>query len=182
VTTKSAAGALHLRHERRQVPADSQADEGAGRRGPDHPTHHMTSQQSSHSGRRPSLLFVCTHNAGRSQLAAGLAELMTGGTVAVSSAGTEPDAAVSPEVLASLAELGIDRSDQVPRLVTAKLMAQADVVVSLRPGLSLPGNVDGQVEVWQLPEPHEWTVDGIRPLREHLRRRLELLLSDLSRG
>jgi protein-tyrosine-phosphatase len=123
------------------------------------------------------VLFVCVHNAGRSQLAAGLAAHYAGGAVRVMSAGTEPDAQVSATVLESLAELGIDRSDQVPTLVTAELVERADVVVALKPGLDLPG--DPSVQVWPLPDPAGWDVEGIRPLREHLDARVRALLDEL---
>ena len=84
----------------------------------------------------PTVLFVCVHNAGRSQLAAGLAAHHAGTTVQVLSAGTDPDTQVDAVALASLAELGIDRSDQVPTRLTDDLLTQADVVVTLKPGLS----------------------------------------------
>ena len=93
---------------------------------------------------KPTLLFVCVHNAGRSQLAAGLAALRGGDQVNILSAGLEPDDKVSDVALASLAEAGIDRSDQTPTKLTDDMMAQADVVVSLKPGLDLP-HLDGCV-------------------------------------
>lgn len=112
------------------------------------------------------ILFVCVHNAGRSQIAAGLAAARAGSDVTVLSAGTEPDAAVSEKVLASLAEVGIDRSNQVPQLLTEELAVRADVIVALKPGLDLPAH--DRVEVWPLPDPAAWDVDGIRPLRDHI--------------
>ncbi|KQY47593.1 low molecular weight phosphatase family protein [Cellulomonas sp. Root137] len=112
------------------------------------------------------ILFVCVHNAGRSQLAAGLAAARAGSDVTVISAGTDPDAAVSATVLASLAEVGIDSSSEVPRLLTADLAVQADVIVALKPGLDLPTH--GRIVVWPLPDPATWDVDGIRPLRDHI--------------
>ena len=87
---------------------------------------------------KPTLLFVCVHNAGRSQLAAGLAALRGGEQVTVLSAGLDPDDKVSDVALASLAEAGIDRSDQTPTRLTDDLVAQADIVVTLKPGLDLP--------------------------------------------
>jgi len=112
------------------------------------------------------ILFVCVHNAGRSQLAAGLAAARAGSDVTVISAGTEPDAAVSEKVLASLAEVGIDRGSEVPQLLTDQLAARADVIVALKPGLDLPAHP--RVEVWPLPDPAAWDLDGIRPLRDHI--------------
>ncbi|NUU16562.1 low molecular weight phosphatase family protein [Cellulomonas humilata] len=119
------------------------------------------------------ILFVCVHNAGRSQLAAGLAAARAGSDVTIVSAGTEPDAAVSQTVLASLAEIGIDRSDQVPQLLTDELAARADVIVALKPGLDLPAH--DRVDVWPLPDPASWDVEGIRPLRDHI----DSLVADL---
>ena len=99
----------------------------------------------------PTVLFVCVHNAGRSQLAAGLAASYAGDSVRVLSARTEPDTQVSPTVLESLAELGTDRTNLVPHLITADLVRQDDVVLALKPGLDLPG--DASVQVWPLPDP-----------------------------
>ncbi|WP_372594947.1 low molecular weight phosphatase family protein [Actinotalea sp.] len=125
----------------------------------------------------PTVLFVCVHNAGRSQLAAGLAASYAGDAVRVLSAGTEPEAQVSAVVMDSLAELGIDRTDQVPTLITSALVEQADVVVALKPGLDLPGAP--AVQVWPLPDPAGWDVEGIRPLREHLEERVRALVDEL---
>ncbi len=127
--------------------------------------------------RKPAVLFVCVHNAGRSQLAAGLAAAYAGDRLTVLSAGTEPDDAVSSTVLASLDELGIDRHDETPRLITAEIAAQADVIVALKPGLELPGHP--HVEIWALPDPAGWTLDGIRGLRDHLDRRVRVLVDEL---
>lgn len=122
------------------------------------------------------ILFVCVHNAGRSQLAAGLAAARAGADVTISSAGTDPDTAVSETVLASLAELGIDRSAEVPQLLTKELAAQADILVALKPDLDLPAH--DRVELWPLPDPAAWDVDGIRPLRDHI----DALVAELLRG
>lgn len=124
------------------------------------------------------VLFVCVHNAGRSQLAAGLAVAQAAPGVRVLSAGTEPDEHVSHTVLDSLAELGIDRSDQVPRLLTAELAAEAEVLVALKPGLDLPPHA--RVVTWSLPDPADWDVDGIRPLRDDIASRVESLLAELT--
>lgn len=127
----------------------------------------------------PTVLFVCVHNAGRSQLAAGLAARRAGGRVRVLSAGTDPDDQVDPVALASLAELGIDRSDQAPTRLTPAMIAEADVVVALKPDLDLPRVPGVRHETWPLPEPAAWDVDGVRPLRDHLDRRVEELLNRL---
>ena len=119
-------------------------------------------------GNRPTVLFVCEHNAGRSQLAAGLAVQRAEGRVNVLSAGTAPDEKVSDVMLASLAELGIDRSDQVPTQVTQQLVDQADVIVALKPDLPITPPAGAAYEIWPLPDPADWDLDGIRPLRDHL--------------
>ncbi len=84
------------------------------------------------------------------------------------SAGTAPDAKVSDVMLASLAELGIDRSDQVPTLVTDQLLDQADVIVALKPGLAINPPAGIPYLTWPLPDPANWDLDGIRPLRDHI--------------
>lgn len=122
------------------------------------------------------VLFVCVHNAGRSQLAAGLAAARAEDDVRVVSAGTDPDERVDATVLASLAELGIDRSDQVPQRVTPELLAQADVVVALKPDLGL---AHPHVQTWPLPDPAGWDLEGIRPLRDHIDGRVRALLTEL---
>ncbi len=127
----------------------------------------------------PTVLFVCVHNAGRSQLAAGLAALRGVARVEVLSAGTEPDDQVDPVALASLAELGIDRSDQVPTRLTPELLNRADVVVALKPGLMVPEQPGVRYETWPLPDPTDWTLDGIRPLRDHIDARVSRLLAEL---
>jgi len=127
---------------------------------------------------KPTLLFVCVHNAGRSQLAAGLAALRGGDQVNVLSAGLDPDDKVSDVALASLAEAGIDRSDQIPTKLTDDLVAQADIVVALKPGLDIP-EYGVRYETWPLPDPAEWDIDGIRPLRDYIDTKVQQLLSEL---
>jgi arsenate reductase (thioredoxin) len=128
---------------------------------------------------KPTLLFVCVHNAGRSQLAAGLAALRGGDQVTVLSAGLDPDDKVSDVALASLAEAGIDRSDQIPTKLTDDLVTRADVVVALKPGLDLPRHEDVRYETWPLPDPANWDVDGIRPLRDYIDAKVQELLAEL---
>ena len=123
------------------------------------------------------MLFVCEHNAGRSQLAAGLAAHHAAGRATVLSAGTAPDQKVSDVMLASLAELGIDRSDQVPTLITDELVQRADIIIALKPGLNIPHPAEVPYETWPLPDPANWDIDGIRPLRDHLEDRVRRLLA-----
>ena len=129
----------------------------------------------------PTVLFVCEHNAGRSQLAAGLATVRSAGRVTVRSAGTNPDATVDAVMLESLAELGIFRQDQVPTQLTADLIEQADVIVAVKPDLGIVPADGAQLVTWALPEPERWDVEGLRPLRAFLDEKVQALIEDLSR-
>lgn len=129
---------------------------------------------------RPQLLFVCTHNAGRSPLGAALARARGNGTVDASSAGISPDGAPNPVTVASLAEIGIDDSGHVPSQLTEERVRGVDVVVAMKPGLKIP-QVDGvRYKTWALPDPNGWDGDGIRSLRDDIDRRVQELLADLS--
>ena len=140
----------------------------------------MTAQTAVDPGTRVStVLFVCVHNAGRSQLAAGLASARAGKHVRVLSAGTEPDQRVDAVALASLAEVGIDRSDHTPTVLADDLLDQADVVVTLKPGLDVAHRQGVRYENWPLPDPQGWDLDNIRGLRDHLDARVTQLLTDL---
>lgn len=122
---------------------------------------------------------MCVHNAGRSQLAAGLAAQRAGDRMVVRSAGFAPDPRVSQPVLDSLAEVGIDRSRELPRRITTALVEQSDVVISLKPDLPVPHVPGVRYETWSLPDPAEWDIAGLRPLREHLATRIDGLVAEL---
>ncbi len=121
---------------------------------------------------KPTVLFICQHNAGRSQLGAALLEHLAGNDYTVTSAGIAPDKAVNPAVAASIAELGMDISDREPRAVTQADLAEADVVVLMKPGLNLPSTPTGRVLEWSFPNPENWDVDSVRPLREAVAARI----------
>ena len=114
----------------------------------------------------PTVLFICQHNAGRSQLGAHLLSYVAGDTVTATSAGLSPADAINPAIAATLGELGIDTSAAAPRAVTPEMLAEADVVVLMKPGLTLPGEVTGRLVEWQFPDPAKWDEDGARGLRE----------------
>jgi protein-tyrosine-phosphatase len=128
----------------------------------------------------PTVLFVCEHNAGRSQLAAGLAATRAAGRVRVLSAGTNPDAQVDEVMLASLAEYGIYRGDQVPTQLTADLIASADVIVAVKPNLGIVPADGAEPQTWTLPEPERWDVEGLRPLRDFLDQKVRTLIEELT--
>lgn len=115
---------------------------------------------------KPVVLFICQHNAGRSQLGAALLEHLAGDRFAATSAGLAPSDAVNPAVAATVAELGLDITGRVPRAVTAADLDQADVVVLMKPGLTLPVTPRGEVLAWSFPNPEAWDVEAVRPLRE----------------
>mgnify|MGYP001550372700 CR=1 FL=1 len=127
----------------------------------------------------PRLMFVCTHNAGRSALGAALARARGGDAVEVESAGIKPDTAPNPVTIASLAELGIDDSNHVPSALTPERARTFDVVVAMKPGLDIPAFDHVRYETWALPDPQGWDVEGIRALRDHIDSRVQSLLADL---
>ncbi|KQQ28630.1 arsenate-mycothiol transferase ArsC [Frondihabitans sp. Leaf304] len=121
---------------------------------------------------KPTVLFICQHNAGRSQLGAALLEHLAGDDYTVNSAGIAPDEKVNPAVAASIAELGMDISQRQPQAVTSADLDQADVVVLMKPGLVLPSTPTGRVLEWSFPNPQNWDVESVRPLREAVARQI----------
>jgi arsenate reductase len=130
----------------------------------------------------PRVLFICTHNAGRSALAVALARRRAAGRVEVGSAGTNPDPQPSAATIATLAELGIDASDHRPTLVTAERIASHDVVVAMKPGLDLPEVAGVRYDTWTLPDPAGWDAVSLRPLRDEIDLRVQALLDELTSG
>lgn len=122
--------------------------------------------------RTPTVLFICQHNAGRSQLGAALLETLAGDRFTATSAGLSPADEVNDAVAASLAELGVDISARVPRAVTPADLDEADLVVLMKPGLTLPADPRGEVLEWSFPNPESWDVDAVRPLREAVAERI----------
>lgn len=114
----------------------------------------------------PTVLFICQHNAGRSQLGAALLEHLAGDRFTATSAGLAPADVVNPAVADTVAELGMDITDRVPRAVTVDDLDAADIVVLMKPGLGLPSTPRGEVLEWSFPNPESWDADAVRPLRE----------------
>lgn len=125
---------------------------------------------------KPTLLFICTHNAGRSALGAALARQQAGDRAIVLSAGVDPTETASAGTIASLAEIGIDDSAHVPTKLTEELVRTATVVISMKPGLDLPQVDSVTYETWDLPNPQGWEAPAIRPLRDHIASQVEELL------
>lgn len=120
----------------------------------------------------PTVLFICQHNAGRSQLGAALLESLAGDRFTSTSAGLSPASEVNDAVAASLAELSVDISARVPRAVTPTDLDEADIVVLMKPGLALPSAPRGEVLEWSFPNPEAWDVEAVRPLREAVAQRI----------
>ncbi|HYN29132.1 MAG TPA: arsenate reductase ArsC [Dermatophilaceae bacterium] len=126
----------------------------------------------------PSVLFVCVHNAGRSQMAAAWLEHLSGGAVEVRSAGSAPAERVNPSAVAAMAEEGIDLSASVPKVLTPEAVQGSDVVVTMGCGDACPIYPGKRYEDWQLDDPAGQGVETVRPIRDEIRRRvLELLVS-----
>lgn len=127
------------------------------------------------------VLFVCRHNAGRSQLAAGLLRAKVDpSAVVVRSRGLEPAAAINAAGAAALLEQGIDIRDQVPRKVTEADFREADVIVCLVRDLELPVPAAVAFERWDLPDPAVWDVEHLRPLIDDIDRRVTALAAHLT--
>jgi arsenate reductase (thioredoxin) len=126
------------------------------------------------------VLFVCVHNAGRSQMAAAFLERLAGDRVEVLSAGSEPADQVNPAVVAAMAEKGIDLSAQVPRLLQDSAVRKADIVITMGCGDACPIYPGKRYEDWELDDPAGKDVDGVRPIRDEIERRILQLLAELS--
>jgi protein-tyrosine-phosphatase len=132
--------------------------------------------------RRPTVLFVCVHNAGRSQMAAGLARKLGGDRVIVRSAGSDPAYAVNPAAVAAMAELGVDLGDATPALLERDAVVAADVVVTMGCGDACPVFPGKRYEDWQLDDPAGRDLDAVRAIRDEIRGRVEELLRSLGVG
>lgn len=124
----------------------------------------------------PTVLFICQHNAGRSQLGAALLEHLAGERFTATSAGLSPADEVNPAVAATVAELGMDITARVPRAVTLEDLNTADIVVLMRPGLTLHSTPRGEVLEWSFPNPESWDADAVRPLRQAVSEKIQTTL------
>ena len=127
----------------------------------------------------PVVLFVCTHNAGRSQMAAALLDHQAAGRVHVTSAGSQPADQLNPAVVAAMAEVGLDISREFPKPLTAGKVQAADVVITMGCGDACPIYPGKRYEDWDLPDPAGLAVEQVRPIRDDIERRVQQLLADL---
>jgi len=130
----------------------------------------------------PQVLFVCVHNAGRSQMAAALLGHYADGRVTVRSAGTEPADSLNPAVLAVMLEVGIDLGDQRPKLLTTDSVEGSDVVITMGCGDTCPVFPGKRYLDWPLDDPAGLPVDEVRPIRDEIDRRVRELLAQLISG
>ena len=128
----------------------------------------------------PSVLFVCVHNAGRSQMAAALLNHEAGGRVRVTSAGSEPAAELNPAVVAAMAEIGIDISREFPKPLTGDQVQAADVVITMGCGDTCPVYPGKRYLDWDLADPAGLDLAAVRPIRDDIHQRVRGLLAGLA--
>jgi arsenate reductase len=128
---------------------------------------------------KPRVLFVCIHNAGRSQMAAGYATALSRGEIEVLSGGSEPGNEINPVAIAAMAEEGIDISQGVPQLMTTEAVRDSDVVITMGCGDVCPIFPGKRYEDWDLTDPSGLAIEQVRPIRDEIKARVETLLAEL---
>jgi arsenate reductase len=128
---------------------------------------------------KPSVLFVCVHNAGRSQMAAAFLSHLSGNAVEVRSAGSAPADQVNPAAVQAMAEVGIDIAAEKPKILSDQTVRDSDVVITMGCGDTCPFYPGKRYEDWVLDDPADKDVAAVRPIRDDIRRRVEALLEDL---
>jgi arsenate reductase len=129
---------------------------------------------------KPSVLFVCVHNAGRSQMAAAYLLHLAGDRVDVRSAGSAPADQVNPAAVAAMAEEGIDISAEVPKVLTLDAVRESDVVITMGCGDTCPVYPGKRYEDWALEDPAGQGVESVRPIRDEIRGRIEALINEIA--
>lgn len=128
---------------------------------------------------QPSALFVCVHNAGRSQMAAGYLRHLSGGAVEVRSAGSMPADQINPVAVEAMLEEGIDIRTERPKVLTTDAVQASDVVITMGCGDVCPIFPGKRYEDWALEDPAGQGIESVRPIRDEIRRRVEVLLGEL---
>ena len=131
------------------------------------------------SHRNPSVLFVCVHNAGRSQMAAGYAQALGGDRVEVLSAGSAPKDQINPIAIQAMAEDGIDIAGNQPKILTTDAVRDSDAVITMGCGDACPIFPGKRYEDWELTDPAGLALDDVRPIRDDIERRVRALLAGL---
>jgi len=127
----------------------------------------------------PSVLFVCVHNAGRSQMAAGFLTHLAGDRIEVRSAGSAPTATINSAAVEAMAEIGIDISDQTPKILTPDTVETSDVVITMGCGDACPYFPGVSYRDWALDDPAGKGIDAVRPIRDEIQTRVEALIAEL---
>ena len=127
----------------------------------------------------PEILFVCVHNAGRSQMAAGLVKLRSDGRIHVRSAGSDPGEAVNPAVVQAMDEVGVDVSEEFPKPLTDEVVRAADVVITMGCGDACPIYPGKRYEDWTLDDPAGQDVETVRRIRDQIDARVQILIREL---
>jgi protein-tyrosine-phosphatase len=128
---------------------------------------------------RPVVLFVCVHNAGRSQMAAGFMRALSGGQVEVLSAGSEPKDQINPTAIEAMAEVGVDIADNVPKILTTEAVKHSDVVITMGCGDTCPIFPGKRYEDWELEDPAGKDIVTVRRVRDDIKGRVEALLAEI---
>jgi arsenate reductase len=128
---------------------------------------------------KPAVLFVCVHNAGRSQMAAGFLRQLGGGAIDVLSAGSAPKDEINPVAVDAMAEVGIDIADNTPKVLTVDAVKESDVVITMGCGDVCPIFPGKRYEDWVLDDPAGQGIEAVRPIRDEIRRRVQSLVDDL---
>ena len=128
----------------------------------------------------PTVLFVCVHNAGRSQMAAGLMRQIAGDRITVLSAGSEPAEHVNPVAVEAMAEEGIDIAGNQPKVLSTEAVQESDVVITMGCGDTCPFFPGKRYEDWELDDPAGRGIDEVRTIRDQIRARVEALIADIA--
>jgi protein-tyrosine-phosphatase len=128
---------------------------------------------------KKTIMFVCVHNAGRSQMAAGFMRALGGDRVEVLSAGSAPKESINPVAVEAMAELGIDIADQRPKVLTPEAVQQSDVVITMGCGDACPYYPGKRYEDWKLDDPAGQGIESVRVIRDEIKGRVEALLAEI---
>ena len=128
---------------------------------------------------KPSVLFVCVHNAGRSQMAAAFLTHLSQGSIEVRSAGSQPASEVNPAAVQAMTEVGIDIAAQQPKILTDQAVRDSDVVITMGCGDTCPFYPGKRYEDWVLDDPAGQGVEAVRPIRDTIRQRVEILIEQM---
>ena len=128
---------------------------------------------------KPTVLFVCVHNAGRSQMAAGYMTALSNGQVDVLSAGSEPKDQINPVAIQAMAEEGIDIAGNTPKILTTEAVQESDVVITMGCGDTCPIFPGKRYEDWELEDPAGQGIEAVRPIRDDIKARIQALLAEI---